>query len=226
MTTPPSKSQSRSAVVIALGLAALGVAAIASGAALLLSAPADDPVPTAAPTTTATAPTTAAVTTTTTVPLGGGFDAAKFTPLVDDSGALSLSVPATWIDFDTGPWVRDGAEIGPSVSAATDQTAWVEGWGTPGIFVGATDQMGFDEAFGDFSAACVFDRTSSIEADGLIGTGEWWADCGFEGSDFFVGVVTLEDGSSIVLFQIVAVDGAIGELVDRILGTFRYQESR
>ncbi|MEK7252631.1 MAG: hypothetical protein AAB198_05225 [Actinomycetota bacterium] len=227
MTTPPTPSSRHSGVAIwiALGFGVLGVGAVASGVGLLLAAPEQSTSSTVAITTTFTVPGSSTVvtapTTTATTSIGGGFEASL--TLTDDSGVLTVSVPPTWFDVDLGQWGSDGEEFGPSISAATDRAAWVDGWGTPGFFVGLTSAMTFDDAFGDFSGACLLDHTLPLEVDGLTGASEWWNDCGVERSELFVGVVELEDGSGIILFQIVAVDGGIADLVDAILGTFRYQ---
>ena len=72
---------------------------------------------------------------------------------------------------------------------------------------------------------CSFDTTTSIVAAGLAGNGEWWTDCGAEGSEFFVGVLSTV-GAEILVIQVVDVDGGIGELVAQLLTTVRYEEPR
>lgn len=215
-------SSSRLPVAIAIVLGLAGVGAIATGVVMLATVPpvevttTDDVTP-IAPTTTRVAATTVAPQVTETTPIATWVD------LVDDSGVLAVSVPASWSDVETAPWNRDGVEIGPSVSAATDRAAWIAGWDTPGLFVGATDQFALEDAFGDFSDACRLASTTAISADGFPGTGEWWTGCGAEGSDFFVGVVQVLGEPTVVVFQIAAVDGEISELVEGILASFRYQ---
>ncbi|MBI5157100.1 MAG: hypothetical protein HZA58_03690 [Acidimicrobiia bacterium] len=204
-------SSSRLPVIIAAALGLAGVGAIASGVVIVATAPAPAPEATTSAVITTPAETTIAI------PRSGSVD------LIDDSGVLAVSVPAAWTDVETSVWIRDGVEMGPSLSAATDLAAWISGWDTPGMFVGATDQVAATDAFGDFSDACALVSTTAIEADGLAGTGEWWAGCGPGDSDFFVGVVQVPDEATIVVFQIAAVDEGIAELVEGLLATFRYQ---
>lgn len=199
-------------VVLLLGVG--GIAALVAGVALLLAS-AGDTTGSIAPT--STNPTTVA--STTLVP--GGF-----VEVTDDSGALTVSVPADWTDTATSAWTRDGVEVGPSVSASTDRAAWLAGWDTPGLFIGATDQIAFADAFGEFSDACVLDRTSAIAADGLAGTAEWWSDCGAAGTDFFVGVLTDPGTPMIVVLQVGTASGDLVALIDHLLSTLSYQESR
>lgn len=223
VTVPPT-ANSRVAIWIALVLGVLGLVAIVSGVGLLLSEPEGEAASsTLAVTTTITTPGSTVVTapTTTTTSLGGGFESSL--TLTDDTGTLTVSVPVTWTDIDLGPWDSGSGEPGTSISASTDRASWVDGWGTPGMFVGTTSALNFNDAFGDFSGACLLDETRPLEVDGMLGAGEWWNDCGNERSEFFVGVLQLNDGSGIVLFQILAVDGEIEDLVSSILSTFRYQ---
>lgn len=204
-------SSSRLPVIIAAALGLAGIGAIASGVVIIATAPAPVPEATTSAIITTTAETAIVIT------RSGSLD------LIDDSGMLAVSVPATWTDVETGLWIRDGVEMGPSLSAATDLAAWISGWDTPGMFVGATDQVAAADAFGDFSDACALVSTTTIEADGLGGTGEWWAGCGAGDSDFFVGVIQVPDDATVVVFQIAAVGGGIAELVEGLLATFRYR---
>lgn len=199
---------SRLPAVIAGVLGLAGVAAIAAGVVMIATAPAASPGTT---------------TTTTTVVSTSATQPSATLELVDDTGVLAVSVPGAWADVDTAVWKRDGVEIGPSLSAATDRAAWIAGWDTPGMFIGATDQIAIGDAFGDFSDACERGSVSTISADGLAGTGEWWTGCGAEGTDFFVGVVQVPGDATIVVFQIADVEGRIAEVVAAILTTFRYR---
>jgi serine protease Do len=145
-----------------------------------------------------------------------------FVALADDSGAIGLEAPAAWQDVSTTAWTRDGEEIGPSIAAAVDRPAWVEGWDTPGLFVGVTDRIGPEEAHGDFSGACLPDRTESISAGGYSGTGDWWWWCGDQASSFFVAVLDL-GGGRVALLQILDSPEALPGVVERVLASFSYK---
>lgn len=211
----------RSAVVIAVVLGLAGVGLIGSGIGLLLSGDgAGDATPTTitptVPSTTLPAPaTTVAAAPTTVAPIA-------YVPVSDDSGVLHLDVPAHWADVSTSAWTRQGEEIGPSIAAAVDRPAWVEGWDTPGLFVGVTARIGPEEAHGDFSGACLRDRTESIVAGGFPGTGDWWWWCGDGASSFFVAVIDLGEGQ-VALFQILDAPEALPGVVERVLASFSYQ---
>src|SRR3989304_2454509 len=53
-----------------------------------------------------------------------------FVILADDTGTITLEAPSTWVDVNTGAWTSDGVDIGPSLRAAVDLPAWIEGGGT------------------------------------------------------------------------------------------------
>ncbi|HEX5630270.1 MAG TPA: hypothetical protein VFY15_01290 [Acidimicrobiia bacterium] len=214
----------RSAVLVAAVLGIAGVGLIGSGIGLLLSGDGDVPeptvttVPTAAPTTTSPGPTTTVLAppTTAAAPLA-------FVVISDDSGTMRLEVPAAWADVSTSAWTRQGEEIGPSIAAAVDRPAWVEGWDTPGLFVGVTTRIGPEEAHGDFSGACLPDRTETIVAGEYSGTGDWWWWCGDGASSFFVAVLDLGEGR-VALFQILDSPEALPAVVERVLASFSYEE--
>lgn len=175
-------------------------------------------------------PDPAVVTTTVTVPPGTAATIPESTTMVaddgmlqsiaDDSGALGVSVPATWSDVGTGEWTRDGSVIGASLSASPDRQAWVEGWGIPGIFVGASSQLSLPEAIGDFSSVCFLEEVGPVTLSGAIGVIERWSGCGEDASDFVVAVADID--GTVLLVQLVTVVGDPPGLADAIMNTLRY----
>ncbi len=142
--------------------------------------------------------------------------------VTDDSGRLEIAVPVAWSDLGTGAWTRSGVEVGVSLLASPDRQAWVESWGIPGVFVGASDIVAFDDALGDFSGSCTLVTTEPYWLGDLPGVAEWWADCGVERSDFVVAVVT--DGATVVLVQLVTVAGDPPGLARGVLATLRHHQ--
>lgn len=213
----------RLAVLVALLLAVIGVGLITSGVLMVFdgggtaASPPSGADPTVA-TTSAAVTTAAPATTVTTV---GGPVVIAFVALTDATGTITLEAPTTWLDVDPGPWTSDGVDIGPSLSAAVDLQAWIEGWETPGMFVGVTDQLTANEAMGDFAGSCQADRIEAITVASGSGTAQWWWWCGETASSFYVGVVTLTDGR-VLLFQILDGPEALPQVVEHVLESFRY----
>lgn len=219
----PDSQSPRLAVLVALLLAVIGVGLITSGVLMVFDGTGTAASPTTGADPTATTP-SASVTTAapaTTVTTLGEPVVIAFVALSDATGTITLEAPTTWIDVDTGPWTSDGIDIGPSLSAAVDLQAWIEGWATPGMFVGVTAQLTANEAMGDFAESCQADRVEPITVAGAPGTAQWWWWCGEAASSFYVAVVTLPDGQ-VLLFQILDSPEALPVVVEHVLRSFRY----
>ena len=163
--------------------------------------------------TTITTTTVAPATTTTAAPtttrdstgLGGGFGdqggsattttgaggSTGFVTVTDDTGQITLDVPASWDDVSGAAWVRDDQQIGPAITVSTDRNAWLNSWEVPGVFIGATttfpgtiDQVLDQWTFGD----CVYDARYDYDDGVYTGKFDWWDDCGGIGTAF----VTIE----------------------------------
>jgi len=150
-------------------------------------------------------------------------DPTDTTIVSDDTGRLSIVVPVAWSDVNGSAWDRAGTAVGIQVGAAPDLQAWQTGWGTPGVFVGVSDSVSVDEAYGDWSDSC-----SSRAADeefspvGMQGTLEVWEGCGPEGSTFLVGVAQPADGSVVLVFQAVVLGDADRIAADQVVTTLSY----
>lgn len=227
MSEPPDTPRnSDPAALVVLVLGVLGVLAVLIGVTLAVLAwwdavragealPPETTVIAATTTTRAVPSTTLGESTTTTSP-----DAFDLETLVDDSGTLSLAVPAAWIDRSTGNWTRDGEVIGVSVSAATDRAAWIDGWGAPGVFVGASSVITVADAVGDFSSSCRLDSADALPMAGTFAATQWWVACGAEGSDFLVAVGLV--GDTVLLVQVVTLADDPPGLAEAIVNTVRY----
>ncbi len=158
--------------------------------------------------------------------LGGG-DAPpyeNYVEVTDDSGSITVQVPAEWADVNGTQWNYDDVLIGPALSAAPSLDGFFNTWGTPGVFVAASADLPVSPTElldgEDFSGACTFVERLPYD-DGLY-TGEFdvWEACGEEGSDFLVVVAQPADGSFTILVQIVIVDDRDFDAADEIINTF------
>ncbi len=157
-----------------------------------------------------------------------GYDA--FVEVGDDQGLITVSAPAVWTDVDGRPWSGgdfvDGDDlIGPALSVSTDVAAFNAGWGTPGVFIGASDRLPFESpeevleasSFGD---ECVLESTRPYDDGVYRGAFDLYIDCGAERSVFVNLVAEPADGSFLVLVQLVAVSDADWNALATILDTF------
>ncbi len=159
---------------------------------------------------------------------GGGEGGSFYTyvPLTDDTGTLYVEVPDVWTDTNGGPWTgADGAELGLSVSASPDLFAFGGGWDTPGMFFGASDQLGTDP---NALLDTIYGGTSDCQYDGRFeysdplytGYYDQFSNCGGIGTLYISLAVTPEDASYIILVNVQAVTEADLEALDQILNTF------
>jgi hypothetical protein len=169
------------------------------------------------PTSGTTSETTAGTTT------GDSYTA--YTDLIDDSGQIQVSVPIEWTDIDTSGWSRGGEHVGPAALAAPDLPAWRAEWGTPGLFIGASDSLGeTTETILDgerWDTSCTYQGRDAYD-DGLyVGHYDLYADCGDELSVFIVIAAEPPDGSFLIYVQIVIVADRDWDAADEIIRTFQ-----
>lgn len=214
------------AVAAAAGSAVAGIILVVLGVGGLVSSvgdilPSSSTVPpTSSSVAAAVSSTTGAVTTTPSVAPWSGETVAIF----DDSGAVSVVVPAEWGDVSRSEWVRDGEVIGLALAAAVDRAAWVEGWGTPGVFVGVVPS-GPDAAevtLGDWGGSCSFGDVRDEVHDGYTMLVQVWTECGVERSVFTTALVWPADGRATVLIQLVTLDGSGDALLELVSGSFTF----
>jgi len=165
-------------------------------------------------------------TTTTTEPISGpDIGYTEYTIVTDDSGLIEVSVPVEWFDLIGLPWQEGETLIGPGLLVARDAEAWVVEWGTPGVFIGASDQL-VDTAdtlldTKRWDSSCSYEGRDAYD-DGLyVGVFDLYYDCGDEKSVFIVIAAEPPDGSFVVLVEIVVVTEADLEAADTIIRTWQ-----
>ena len=164
---------------------------------------------------------------TTTVPattVAPGPGGTEFVTVTDDSGRLTVWVPAAWTDISGGGWTVQSKTVGLSLSVATDRASWYEGWDTPGVFIGVTTvpEDVYAPEFVDFSGACTFQTIEDRDTGEYAALIEHWTDCGAEDSDFYAVIARPESSAYTALLQLVVVDGGGAELLDTLLTTLSY----
>lgn len=233
MTEPAPESSPPVAAVAAIVAAVTGVALLVVGVVRLVdsieSAPSTT-VPFVVSTVTVPPSTTLPATdgsssTTDGSPVTTGAVSGDFVVVTDDTGTLSLEVPATWTDVSGLGWSFEGATVGLSVAASPDLGAWYNGWATPGVFVGVST-VSFDEftpELTDFGGACRLAQAGGREYPGFTTVVEEWVECGDEGSEFVTALVWPSDYAWSGLIQLVTVDESSIALFDRLMTTLSHQ---
>jgi serine protease Do len=139
----------------------------------------------------------------------------------DDSGGLSVEVPAEWSEVDGQP----DPNFGPSLYAAPSLDGFLNSWGTPGLVLEATAgrtaadiDTTLDEI--DLNEVCTYEGREPYEDALYSGQLDFWTDCGGEGTVVFTVAVTPADGSFLARLLIQVVEPRDLDAADRIFDTF------
>lgn len=158
-------------------------------------------------------------TTTTTAPEPGSRR------VTDDSGILTLRVPSSWTDASGIGWERGGQLIGPAVTASVNRDLWSRGWGTPGVFVGASEAItaSANEVLDaeDFSADCTYVGRERYVEEPYGGQVDRWTNCGREGGDLVVAALRPPSRAFIILVQIILTNEVVEGAEELVLGSIR-----
>jgi serine protease Do len=150
----------------------------------------------------------------------------EYTEVTDDTGSLTMQVPAVWDDLDGSGWQFDGELIGQALAAAPDLESFLGTWATPGVFFGASEVLAETTEPGDFldatefSADCTYEGRSDYEDAAYTGAFDVWGNCA--GTDTALIVVEAYPPGDLfaVVVQVQAVTEADLEALDTILQTF------
>jgi len=152
-----------------------------------------------------------------------GADYSSYVLVTDDSGTLSVSVPAEWADVDGSPVEIDGVQS-PSIIASSSVDGYNSDWTVPGVQFVASSALAGSSADDLLDLAgsddCVSAGRQDYEDGVFSGRYESFTDCG--GSDAGVVVVAAfpEDGSYGVLVAVQVTSDADLAALDEILNTF------
>jgi len=157
-------------------------------------------------------------------PSGATTSYSRYVSISDDSGILSLEVPAEWRDVDGSPWEAEGTIIGVSVTAAPSISRLNSGWDTPGVYFAATDQISLSteellDLF-DFSDSCTFDSRLPYQDPLYTGFFDLWTDCDGTGTLVVAVAVEPEDQGFLAIVLVQVVSEADLEALDRIIDSF------
>lgn len=154
-----------------------------------------------------------------------------YVTITDDSGILKVDVPVEWDEVNGSPWTEnifglDGTDgIGVALSASSDRQAWIDTWGTPGVFFGATDQLTGTiddvlDAYGYIADQCTYDARYAYDDGTYTGSYDWWTDCGGVGTVYVVIAARPAGGEFTAVVEITMVSEADLEVADKIVGSY------
>jgi serine protease Do len=160
--------------------------------------------------------------------LGGGSSYSSYTRVFDDSGSISVEVPAEWREVDGSPFTFDDGSQWANVLAAPSISAYNSQWDVPGVSVTAasTADVGSDmqailDAYAEGAIASCTDAGREAYDDGLYtGYVQYLSNCGGTAASSVYIAASPADGSFVALVQVQLVSQADLEALDQIIATF------
>ncbi len=146
---------------------------------------------------------------------------AEFVSVSDDSGAITVEVPAEWADTNGAV----NPEFGPSIYASPNLQSFIDTWDTPGVIVEASNTRTSAEIEAvlneiDLSGDCVKDSREPYEDALYTGQVDLWTNCGGTGAVAFVLAVSPPEGNYVIRLLIQAVEDRDLDAADHILNSF------
>jgi serine protease Do len=158
------------------------------------------------------------------LPTGDGY--ASYDTVTDDTGVLTVEVPAEWSDRDTSPGADEAGNPIPYIAAAPSLEGLFGNYNTPGMVFAAVPVANatIDEWLQEFSGAaeCTDGGVFTDYDDGVFaGSYQIWEDCAGTATDYLV-LATLPKagGPYLIVTAVQLVSDADLEALDRILRTF------
>jgi serine protease Do len=155
----------------------------------------------------------------------------EYATVEDDTNAIALQVPADWSDVDGSAWYRDDAEIGVSITASRSNEDFLNTYGTPGVFFGASRSLAETYAPGEMLDAfkgdlgvdeCTFESRKDYADPFYKGVYETYTACGGDENAKIVALAAMPEDESVILFLLVQVASEADlKALDKILDTFQ-----
>ena len=147
--------------------------------------------------------------------------------LVDDTGTLSVTVPASWTDVDTAPGSNDDGTVMPWISAAPDYDAYRTTFDVPGVvFVAVGHTTELDRWIGDLGQpdGCATERVEPYDDGAFAGLRATFGHCGPAAASTFVVVAANQidgpEATHTYVRQIQAATAAETDTIDEVLASF------
>ncbi|MGF1664404.1 MAG: S1C family serine protease [Kineosporiaceae bacterium] len=164
-------------------------------------------------------------------PDAGGDPAAgtygEYVTIGDDTGAVSVSVPAEWSDVDGAPFTGEDGIARIDVRAAPDLQAFGDSWDVPGMILTASSGLAgtapealLDQLGSGGSEVCTYEGRQPYQDPLYTGAYDLFTGCGGTAAAYVIVAAQPEDGSFLVSVQVQIVAERDFDALDQILNTF------
>jgi serine protease Do len=148
-----------------------------------------------------------------------------YVAVTDDTGVLTVEVPAAWTDVSTAPETDDEGNPFPQIAAATSLSGFYGDWETPGMLFGALPAANWtvDELLSTYSFGehCTDGGTTDYDDGVFAGTYQVWESCGGTDSTYVVLATSPHAGGSYTyLTAVQVVTSADLDALDHVFATF------
>ncbi|CAN5809637.1 MAG: serine protease [Acidimicrobiia bacterium] len=153
---------------------------------------------------------------------------AEYVVISDDTGAMSVEVPAEWSDVLGSPYEDEEGRMITEIAAASDLTSFFETWTTPGMIFSAssdwaattTEEELLDLSKVDWEQQCEYIGREPYEDPLYAGFYDTYVNCGDTAATYVVVATRPLEGNFIILVDIQANTDRDFEALDRILASF------
>ena len=147
----------------------------------------------------------------------------------DDSGTVTVDVPADWSDVDGSPFTDEQGNSWARLVASSDLESYFGSWSTPGLAVMASQDAVSNRTIDDIladttgalpGAGCTEDARDAFEDSYYTGTFSYWTGCGDTMASYLVVAATDLNNSHAIVVAVQANTEADLAVADRALGSF------
>lgn len=141
----------------------------------------------------------------------------------DESGAITIEVPAEWTSVSGLPWQEGDMIVGAAVSASTSLDAWRSGQAVPAVFVGITALPAASQGpiawldAHDYSSACTYEGRTDVSDSTVASAYDVYSACGPQQVALIQMATTPIDGGYLVVVQAQIVSDADLAALDHII---------
>jgi serine protease Do len=147
----------------------------------------------------------------------------SYTDIVDDTGALTISLPTAWTSVDTAPATLDDGTLLPQITGSPDLESYFATWDTPGIQYFVWQSADINEVLATFGQpeACVDGGRYEYQDAAFLGTYQVWTNCGGTATSFWVlGASTIDGSEKVAVLTAQVVTDADLDALDQAFATF------
>lgn len=154
---------------------------------------------------------------------------AEYTTVTDDTGAITVEIPAEWSDVDGAPYTGSDGLARTDVRASSDLEAFQTTWSTPGMIFTASSALAqgsneftlLDELNGQLTSQCTYEGRQPYADPLYTGQFDTYTECGGAGAAYVVVAAVPENRAYVIQVQIQINSDRDLEAADRILNTFQ-----